>query len=141
MSTLVDGGVLARHRALLAAIGAALAPGGDILLYGCDVASGAAGRQFIAGLADYTGADGAAATHRVGAAARGGSWELDLSTGPIAAGVPFGAEVIAGYQGVLVNSPPTATNQTQTRPYAEGDASVALDDIVVSDADAGDTIT
>ncbi len=39
------------------------------------------------------------------------------------------------------NSPPTATNLSQAKNYNEGDASVALDDIVVSDSDAGDTIT
>ena len=39
------------------------------------------------------------------------------------------------------NSPPTATNLSQTKNYNEGDSSVALDDIVVSDSDAGDIIT
>ena len=39
------------------------------------------------------------------------------------------------------NDPPTATNMTQLRSYTEGAASVALNDIVVSDQDAGDTIT
>ncbi len=33
------------------------------------------------------------------------------------------------------NDPSTATNMTQNKPYAEGAASVALDDIVVSDVD------
>lgn len=40
-----------------------------------------------------------------------------------------------------MNFAPTATNLTQTVSYVEDDASVALADIVVSDADAGDTIT
>ena len=39
------------------------------------------------------------------------------------------------------NDAPAATNLTQTQAYAEGAASVALTDIVVSDPDAGDTIT
>jgi hypothetical protein len=39
------------------------------------------------------------------------------------------------------NTPPTATNLTQSRPYLEDAASVALDDIVVSDADATGTLT
>ena len=39
------------------------------------------------------------------------------------------------------NDAPTATNMNQTKNYTEGDASVALDDIVVSDPDTGDTIT
>ena len=40
-----------------------------------------------------------------------------------------------------VADPPTATNLTQTKTYTEGDATVALDDIVVTDVDAGETIT
>jgi trimeric autotransporter adhesin len=38
-----------------------------------------------------------------------------------------------------VNDVPTAINLTQTKAYTEGAASVALDDIVVTDADTGDT--
>ena len=36
---------------------------------------------------------------------------------------------------------PAATNMTQNQPYAQGAAGVALDDIVVTDPDAGDAIT
>ena len=36
-----------------------------------------------------------------------------------------------------VNDPPAATNLTQTKGYTEGAASVALDDIVVSEVDTG----
>lgn len=38
-------------------------------------------------------------------------------------------------------NPPTATNLTQAKAYIEDAASVALDDIVVSDAEVGDMIT
>ena len=40
-----------------------------------------------------------------------------------------------------VNEAPTATNLTTTSAYNEGDASVAITDIVVSDVDTGETIT
>ncbi len=40
-----------------------------------------------------------------------------------------------------VNDAPTATNLTSTSAYNEGDASVAITDIVVSDVDTGETIT
>ncbi|OSQ46510.1 DUF4347 domain-containing protein, partial [Thalassospira sp. MCCC 1A01428] len=43
---------------------------------------------------------------------------------------------------VVPNNAPTASNLTQTVPYTEDPGSaVALDDIVVTDADSGDTIT
>ncbi|WP_188508061.1 Ig-like domain-containing protein [Parapedobacter pyrenivorans] len=40
-----------------------------------------------------------------------------------------------------VNDAPTATNLTQTKSATEGGSTVALDDIVVTDVDAGETIT
>ena len=40
-----------------------------------------------------------------------------------------------------LNDTPTATNLTQNKPYNEDDATVALDDIVITDPDTGDTIT
>jgi len=40
-----------------------------------------------------------------------------------------------------INDAPTATNLSSTSTYNEGDASVAITDIVVSDIDTGDTIT
>ena len=40
-----------------------------------------------------------------------------------------------------VNDPPTATNLSSTSAYNEGDPTVAITDIVVSDIDAGDIIT
>jgi hypothetical protein len=42
---------------------------------------------------------------------------------------------------IVVNTPATATNLTQTKTYTEGAASVALDDIVVTDPDSPETIT
>ena len=40
-----------------------------------------------------------------------------------------------------MNDAPLATNLTQTIGYTEGDLSVAIADIVVSDVDTGETIT
>ena len=51
----------------LATIKAALAPRGDILLYGCDVAAGVKGQAFVASLAAATGADIAASINTTGA--------------------------------------------------------------------------
>ena len=39
------------------------------------------------------------------------------------------------------NSVPDATNLSQTQAYSEGDASVELDDIVITDMDTGETVT
>ncbi|GBL11704.1 hypothetical protein MSj_03212 [Microcystis aeruginosa Sj] len=50
-----------------------------ILLYGCQVAAGDAGTEFINKLSQITGAKIAASSRRVGNVALGGSWELEVS--------------------------------------------------------------
>ncbi|HFQ14644.1 MAG TPA: DUF4347 domain-containing protein, partial [Gammaproteobacteria bacterium] len=62
---------------------AALAPGADVLLYGCDVAAGEAGVDFIQRLAGITGADVAASSDATGGASAGGDWVLERATGVI----------------------------------------------------------
>ena len=57
---------------------AALAPGADLLLYGCDVAADADGQAFIGRLAELTGADVAASRDATGSAALGGNWNLEV---------------------------------------------------------------
>ncbi|MBV8046418.1 MAG: DUF4347 domain-containing protein, partial [Paludibacterium sp.] len=74
---------LASRQADLTTIGQALQPGGDILLYGCDIAAGSDGAAFIQSLAQDTHADVAASTDATGAAALGGNWTLERSTGHI----------------------------------------------------------
>ncbi|MFM6438552.1 MAG: DUF4347 domain-containing protein [Microcystis panniformis] len=50
-----------------------------MLLYGCQVAAGDAGTEFINKLSQITGAKIAASSRRVGNAALAGSWELEVS--------------------------------------------------------------
>ncbi|HLD67019.1 MAG TPA: DUF4347 domain-containing protein, partial [Pseudomonas sp.] len=76
--TVLSSANLAQYGADLTAIGAALAPGGDILLYGCDVADGDQGQDFVSRLAELTGADVAASDDTTGA---GGDWELEYRAG------------------------------------------------------------
>jgi hypothetical protein len=96
-STTLTAANLADHLAELAAIGGALTANGDILLYGCDVANGANGQQLLAGLAAYTGAEIAASTDLTGAAALGGNWTLEASTGSIESTLPFMDVALAHY--------------------------------------------
>jgi hypothetical protein len=82
-----------------AAIGSALNAGGDLLLYGCDVARGAAGIAFIGDLSRLTGADVAASSDATGISAREGNWNLEV----ISAGSVIEARSLAidGYDGLL----------------------------------------
>ncbi|WP_392530961.1 Calx-beta domain-containing protein [Nostoc sp. C117] len=72
----------------------------DILLYGCDVASGE-GTKFVQQISRITGADVAASTDKTGSAALGGDWDLEVKTGKIEASLAFKPEVIQAYQSIL----------------------------------------
>ena len=79
---------LSSHAAALAQIGAALAPGGDLQLYACNVASGVVGQQFIADLSSFVGgAPVAASTSVIGQTPTGENWTLDALAGPSGATV------------------------------------------------------
>ncbi len=108
-STLLSSANLADYRVQLAGIGSSLMPSGDILLYGCNVAQGDAGLQFITALAQMTGADVAASDDATGAAALGGDGVLERATGQVAAP----ALAVEGWaQTLAVNTLPTFTAQT-----------------------------
>ena len=97
-NTLLSAGDIAASQEQLAAIGAALKPGGDLLVYGCDVARNGAGDAFLRQLSQATGvANIAASSHLVGAAADGGDWDLNVNVGTIDAASPFTAEAISAY--------------------------------------------
>ena len=65
-NSVITGNTLANHGSALATIGDSLSAQGDILLYGCEVAGGAAGQPFIQQLAAYTRADVAASINDTG---------------------------------------------------------------------------
>ena len=76
----LDSSTLASRQSDLSTLGAALTDSGDILLYGCSVASGE-GTNFISTLASETGADVAASSDLTGSVAKGGNWSLEKSVG------------------------------------------------------------
>ncbi|WP_448265089.1 Calx-beta domain-containing protein [Nostoc sp. DSM 114159] len=78
----------------------ALTEKADILIYGCDVASGE-GTKFVQQISQFTGADVAASTNKTGSAALGGDWDLEVKTGKIEASLAFKPEVIQAYQSIL----------------------------------------
>jgi VCBS repeat-containing protein len=76
---------LAEYSATLAALGAALSPDGDFLLYGCDVAEGDVGVAFVDALALATGADVAASVDTTGPVSGSGDAVLEYQSGSIEA--------------------------------------------------------
>jgi Ca2+-binding RTX toxin-like protein len=72
-----------------------------ILLYGCNVAAGDAGAEFVERLHQLTGANIAASTNLTGSAALGGDWELEVAIGKIDVPLAFGEEAREAYTSVL----------------------------------------
>ncbi|NQV32619.1 MAG: DUF4347 domain-containing protein, partial [Phycisphaeraceae bacterium] len=78
--------------------GDALTADGDILLYGCNLAQGAAGRALVSRIAELTDADVAASDDVTGSARLAGDWDLEFLTGAIEAGLDLS---VSGFYGVL----------------------------------------
>ncbi len=74
---------IAHYAAQFQSIANSLAPGADLILYGCNVAEGEDGQALIQSISKLTGADVTASTDTTGAEALGGDWEMEASVGTI----------------------------------------------------------
>ena len=100
-STQLDSESVFQRAAEISAWGDALTADADLLLYGCDIASTAKGIDFVNQLAQITGADVAASEDLTGAAALGGNWMLEYSSGAIDASPPISPNDQLDWQGIL----------------------------------------
>jgi len=99
---------LKQHAEKLKRWGQALTQDGDILLYGCDVASGEVGIRFVNNLAAATGADIAASVDDTGSTGLGGNWVLEYQHGVIEAAPLLGGNPSLQYAHLLANINGTA---------------------------------
>jgi len=106
--------------------GESLADGADLLIYGCDLASGQDGRTLAARLGDLTGADVAASDDPTGHALLGGDWDLEYRAGTVETAVAFGAEVQETWAGVL------ATPGITARETVDADSDGQIDQIRIT---------
>ena len=81
-----------------------IANNGDILLYGCSVAEGAVGEEFIEDLSQYTAADILASVDLTGSEDLGGDWDLEFATGDIEEDLAFNAEIKSSDRHIILNS-------------------------------------
>jgi len=112
----------------LARIGSGIQSGGDILIYACSTAQGAAGLSFVDSLAALTGRDIAASDNRTGA---GSDWNLEITTGQIEATSVLSASAESAYAHDLALITVTST----------ADAGAGTLRSAIASAQAGDTIT
>ena len=142
-STVLNLDVLERRGAEIAGWGDALTVGGDILLYGCNVAADPAGEILVQRLGMLTRAEVSASDDLTGNGALGGDWHLEYATGPIETRAPFTGAFQQAWQTVFANTPPTLGGANNLAPITEDDVSnsgtlvSALIAGMVTDPDAG----
>jgi hypothetical protein len=79
----------------------AMTEGADLLIYGCDFAGSAQGREMVETLSALTGADVAASNDKTGAAAAGGDWDLEYKLGDIETDVALSLNVQQSWEHTL----------------------------------------
>jgi hypothetical protein len=99
----------------------------QLFLYGCNVAAGDAGAEFLEKLYRLTGSAIAASTHLVGHQTLGGSWDLDQSIGEISAESIIVAATQESYVGTFPASFGTPTNTASGGNFPRGLATGDID--------------
>src|SRR3569623_962563 len=128
-------------------IGGALKPGGDILLYGCNIADGVAGTALLNTLAQATGANIAASSDDTGSQAMGGDWVLERSVGSIEASAFADLSSLQTYDGRLATVSLSGANGWTAIMFGvnkdpQGDSQAgAADTDIVGDANHGSLYT
>ncbi|TWU01330.1 carbohydrate-binding domain-containing protein [Stieleria varia] len=97
-NSVVDINTLEQRSEQIRAWSKSLASDADVLLYGCDTGQGVRGQEFLATLAELTGADIAASIDTTG---QGGDWELEREIGVIQASLAFDATKLSRYRAHL----------------------------------------
>ena len=112
-----------------------------LALYGCNVAAGDLGEEFVAELHSITGANIQASTTRVGSAALGGNWDLETSTHSRAISLAFKTEALELYPHTLMTIAPSITDDSEdVIRSTDEDIELTIAGLTVNDPDAGETI-
>jgi Tol biopolymer transport system component len=125
--------------------GTALTDDADLLLYGCNVASGELGQTFVNILSQLTGADVAASEDVTGSAALGGNWVLEYQTGQIESEPGIASSNLRDYQAILPttlvssNSSGTQGNNISSNPSISADGRYVAFNSDASNLVSGDT--
>src|SRR5207249_4725958 len=131
------------HSEQLQAIGQALRPSGDILLYGCDVGAASDGMAFMASLATATGAHVAASNDNTGGITAGGNWNLEIATGSIDYAPALNAAKLGDYDHLLITT--TVNSVTGLKAAIATGIGDGVDDVItltsnITFASSSDTI-
>ena len=97
----VDEEVLKQDKRLFSKLNSALKPGADLLLYGCDLAKGEDGDEFLTLIQNNTHLDIAASNDITGNLSNDGDWDLEIKKGDIEAEQPFSELALKDFSDVL----------------------------------------
>ena len=109
----------------------------SLSLYGCCVAAGDTGAEFIQQLHRITEANIAASTTLTGSAAEGGDWDLAYRVGEATSRLPIAEAFLAAYPGVLAAPviKDVADDTKETRATSEGTArtisGISIEDLTI----------
>ncbi|MCC5656513.1 DUF4347 domain-containing protein [Nostoc sp. XA010] len=109
----------------------------NLLIYGCNVALGDAGTEFVDKLHQLTKANIAASRQRIGNAALGGNWELEVRTTEMEASLAFAETTRQAYAGVLATFTVNNTGDTDDGDRNNG-ITTLREAINLANATAGD---
>jgi hypothetical protein len=86
---------------VFAALNGALKEGADLLLYGCDLASGTAGDELLELIQQNTHLDLAASNDLTGNLAQNADWDLEIQQGTIETELAFSEKALMDFSGLL----------------------------------------
>src|SRR5690606_384489 len=108
----IDAATVRDDLGTFAAINGAIKPSGDLLFYGCDLAAGEKGEEFLDILAANTHVDVAASEDVTGNDELGGDWDLEIHKGRIGTSQPFAEKALKNFSAVLAPTLPSLVKVT-----------------------------
>ncbi|HEX7763966.1 MAG TPA: DUF4347 domain-containing protein, partial [Cellvibrio sp.] len=97
----VDSATLTNEKDTFASLNAALIHGADLVLYGCDLASGDNGGELLDIIRSNTHVDVAASNNKTGNSELGGDWDLEIQRGAIETELAFSEKALKDFSAVL----------------------------------------
>ncbi|MBF0420287.1 MAG: DUF4347 domain-containing protein, partial [Magnetococcales bacterium] len=140
-SAVLDNSTLDSRQNVLKEWSQGLTAHADLLLYGCDVAQGTVGKEFVARLAEATKTHVAASDDRTGDAAKGGDWILEDHVGSVVTPVIINATSGQNYHDTLATYTVTNLNDSGAgslrQAISSANANAGDDDIVFTNGLSG----
>ncbi|MEL6232557.1 MAG: DUF4347 domain-containing protein [Cyanobacteria bacterium J06627_3] len=101
----LGGGTISHYQSQLRQWRSAFSEQADLMLYGCNLAAGAASLTLLDQINELTGADVAASHDLTGQNVLGGNWALEVSVGQLETAVLLDEATQATYAGLLASAP------------------------------------